>query len=223
MGVGSIRKSLIDYGVKNLKNLSFKNESGYLKKSEFEFEYYIGFGVAKYSLTYPTEFSFGISSSSINKIYRKIYPDRDYDKKKYTGVFHLRQAVLFEVGKYKKLEYNIENESDIVEMMEEVTAYYKKEFFPFFKSLNTLKKLSGFINYDDFAKKWSPYLANTLISGLILSKLTGDPYYNSLKEDYRELLKDWVEQEKENFEKAIVFLDMHTQDSLEEIVNDEVL
>jgi len=61
------------------------------------------------------------------------------------------------------------------------------------------------------------------VKGLILAKMSDNPNYEELKQKYRQLFIDrqWAIQEDiDNLEKVILFLDNHSKEELEKITKD---
>ncbi len=212
-------KKMKEKANERLKENGFKISRGQLAKEVGEFKYYIDFGIVDLNDVKLASFHFGISSKSLSIIYKCLEPDRDLRKNQYYTVYGINQARLFTGSRYPKSEYEIRKEEDVIEMIDEFYEYYINQAYPFLSSISDLKKISGFMNYDENVKKQSAYLANTLKTSLILARLTEDPYYNKLKEEYRVLLGGWVEYEKKEFEKIIFFLDNNSPKELKEVID----
>ncbi len=217
MKVKEVRKSLVTTGYEKLSHLDFKKRGDYIEKRVGEFYYFIGFGVVDLQDLFHSSFYFGIGSSAVLNILKEIYPNKDFKKEKYHVLYSNKQTRLFDEGLVDKPEYSIKNIDDVIYMIEEISGYYEEKIFPFLSSLNSLKKVSGFVNYDENVKQQSSYLPITLKTGLILARLTGDPYYSSLVNEYKDLIIEWPEFDKNDLEKVIRFLKNSTVEELKKI------
>src|SRR5690606_15628566 len=131
-------------------------------------------------------------------------------------VLNMNQGDLYDQGKYYIPEYRLEIENDVYRMIDELIHYLKNEALPYLESINNIEALDKIINEN-------PTEPTAGVKGLILAKMSDNPNYEELKKKYRQLFIDrqWAIQEDiDNLEKVILFLDNHSKEELEKITKD---
>lgn len=193
---------------KNLKELGFKKiKYGFIKRYE-KFHIRIGYSIVDYYNIFPTTFSYRLSLNSLNNLYSSIF-----NKEMEVGAHSSSIVNLYEEGRYPIYEYNIKNEDDAKQMIEEVSEYLKIKTIPYLESISNFKAL-------DIKYNTNPTEPNLGVRGLILAKMVKNPNYAELKKTYRQLFveRNWAVQEDiDDLEKVIDFLDSHTNEELEKI------
>lgn len=203
-------KKLLDtYFKDRLESIGFKKSKyGFVRK---ERDYFVAFGYSLVDLdnSFSSQFGIHCGFESIDKVYG-FSVGRNVNQ---INLYSISQAGLYDERKYPKLEYDLYTESDIQHMVSEVAEYLERKALPFFANLSTIERLEKFRNENP-----TPQQAK---SGLILAKLVGNPNYENLKGQYRLLLKDWPESDKQELEKIIAFLDQHTTEELLQIAQSQ--
>lgn len=194
-----------------LKELNFKKVKIRFKKEYKNFTLDFGFAIVDYYNLFPTTFGYYISYHPLNKILSEIY---NKDTSEYVS-WAEHQHELFLLKKYPIQEYTITTEEDALNMVKEVTAYMKDVAIPYLESISNFSALDKIYNENPTRPEFG-------VRGLILAKMAQNPQYDKLKKAYRQLFvdKNWAVQEDiDNLEKTIQFLDKHSFEELEKIAN----
>src|SRR6218665_311723 len=201
---------ILENGVKaRLGGVFKKLKYGHYLKNIGDLYFDFGFGIAKYDNLLPSTFncSFGcqLYSNLLNYMIDSL--GLNFQKSDYLFAYAFNQARLFDEGKYPISEYDIYTEADAQKMVDEVSAYILNEVLPEWEANPTLEYLEKKVN----ERRLTDVLR---LSGLILAKLLGKPKYESIKQHFITVSKDWHEWNKKDFEKIIEFLDNHSQEEL---------
>lgn len=185
------------------------------KKSKYRFiksidDIYIKFlySVIDSDISFPSHFSYGVGSHTVNNILKKILPKKyvEIPENAYSIALGTGQLKLYDQEKYPILEYDIHTLEDIRKMVNEVTDYLVNEVLPEWEANPTIfyleKKVNG--NLTDVPN----------FSGLILAKVVGNANYSRLKNHFSEISQKWSEWDRTDLKKVLDFLDSHDQKQL---------
>lgn len=203
-------KKLLDtYFKERLEKIGFrKGKSGFIKVNH---DFFISFGYSLVDLdnSFTSQFGLYCGFRSIDRIYNHL-TGRSTDG---INLFSLSQSVLFDERKYPKLEYELYSQADVEVMVNEVVDFIEKDALSIFENLSTITKLEQIRNRNPIPQQ--------ALTGLILAKVVSNPNYEALKSQYRQLLKDWPESDKQELEKVIAFLDQHNREELLKIAESQ--
>jgi hypothetical protein len=172
------------------------------ENNDFYFDF--GYSSASYDTCFPTTFYYGVGSNNVKEILKRVFPENlSRPENTFPKIFSQGQKELFEEKKYPIFKYDIYSEDDVNKMINQVSDYLIKEALPYLRSISNLEVLEKMTNHLPL----NPWKKDV---GLILSKLVSNPTFESLKNQYRELLKDWSDWDKQELEKLIDFLDKHS-------------
>jgi len=200
---------LLNSGFKKMldENNFKKRKYGYIKKSSDGIYYEFGFSTKSYDICFPTTFYYGIGLNSVKEILKLILPEYfEMPENEYPTIFSMGQKKLYTYNNYPLSQYEIYTEADVLETVNEISEYFINTGLPYLKSISSINKLEQITNAE-----LNPGKKN---SGLILAKLVNNPEYETLKNKYREILKEWPDWDKQELEKVIMFLDSHSQEAL---------
>ncbi len=204
-------KSLLDKRYKErLKSIGFVKKGNEFIKSLDDFSYIFRYVIYDYGNVYTPHFSYGLKSKIYSRLVSIIY-----EKQLDPLIYYIRQGTLYENGKYPVDDYLITSIDQTEGMMNEVMNYIESEAVPYLESITDLKTIEKLINKN-------PERPTDSFQGLILAKLVGNSGYEELKIRYRYFFieREWaIEEDIKKFENLILFLDNHTKEELEEIVN----
>lgn len=209
MKKGELNKLLSDNFKEFFKKFDYRKTKYRYKKDYNNFVVSIGFAIADYCNVFPITFGYNLSSKVIDKIFSAIF-DKHISESIIIGE---NTISLYEKQKYHIPEYDIKTENDVKIMFKEVTEYMKSVAFPYIESICDIEILDKIINKNPQEPLFG-------LRGLVLSKLAKSPNYEELKKTYRQLFveRNWAVQEDiDNLEKVIDFLDSHTKEELEKI------
>lgn len=214
-------KTLLNKEYKNrLTRLGFKKkDDGFIRLNNDSF-FYFGFGIVDLDNSFPTTFYWGYGLISVAVIL-KTSQGKIFDPKQgYPAVIHETQVSLFDKKQYPILEYDLYNEDQAVKMVDDVVQYIE-QLLPQFEQLQNVKGVDQKINDGSISQLDSRFISARTQTGLIVAKLTNNPNYETLKSQYRQLLKDWPESDKQELEKVIAFLDQHSREELLKIAESQ--
>lgn len=197
------KEKLIEIDYKYCKHRFFKDYGNYTIS--------FGYAIVDYHNIFPTTFGYSLSMKKVDVIKSIIFNEQ----LKRIIIYGENTISLNEKGDYPMDEFIIQTENDALKMVEKAIMYFKNEALPYLKSISDLENLDKIINKN-------PIEPTIGVKGLIIAKLIDNPNYEKLKKTYRQLFIDrqWAVQEDiDNLEKAILFLDNHSKEELEKIVN----
>ncbi len=204
-----VTKLFNNYFKENLKELGFKSKGWELFKVDNNKTYRFSYVTYDYGDVYMPEFSMGVKMQSLNNIYREVF-----QKESNAFAFFTSQGVLHEQGKFHiDTMHHIKTEDDIINFGSEVVTYLKEKGLPYLETISNFKTLDKIHNEN-------PTRPELGMKGLIFAKMAQNPNYEQLKKLYRQLFvdKNWAVQEDiDNLEKTIQFLDKHSFKELEKI------
>jgi len=201
---------LLENGVKaRLGGVFKKLKYGHYLKNIGDLYFDFGFGIVNSDNSFPSTFSCSFGCRSYSNLLNYMIDNLglNFQKSDYLFACGIHQMCLFDEGKYPTLEYDIYTEADAQKMVDEVSAYILNEVLPEWEANPTLEYLEKKANEKCLTDELN-------LSGLILAKLLGKPKYESIKQHFITVSKDWHERNKKDFEKIIEFLDNHSQEEL---------
>ncbi|MFN8438013.1 MAG: hypothetical protein U0V72_10250 [Cytophagales bacterium] len=213
MKLSEVKNSLLKKALESFKDLGFKKEGKFLVKNSGDFKIYLGFGIVNSDNSFPTTFHFGISSRVLANFKRIIFPEKGFKSDDFSGAYGQKQESLFDKKEYPILEYDIKSSSDIDGLVTDLKKYFEDGLIDKLEKLQNNDALCNILNSQETLDE-SMHLPSTLISALIFYKITENVNYVSSKNKYRELLKEWNDWDRKDLEKAIEFLDSHSQEEL---------
>lgn len=205
-----VTKSLNEKFKPILSKYGFKKwKFGFIKEDK-EFYHVFAYSSSAYDTCFPTTFYYGIGLQKVKNILKKIFLENlSRAENQYPAILSYGQKELFEAKKYPIFKYDIYNESDVNNMVTNVSRYFIEEALPYLQSISNIEKLEEIINTEPKPRKKDV--------GLILARLGNNPNYEHLKQQYRELLEDWSDWDKKELEKVISYLDSHSLEELKTI------
>lgn len=195
----------------SLKTLGFKKTKNEFLKKYDNFSIRFGYAIVDYYNLFPTTFGYGLYMKEYDNLIGRI-EGREINNR---NVYGRNTISLFVKGNYPIKEYTITTEEDTLNMVKEVTAYMKNVAIPYLESISNFSALDKIYNENPTRPEFG-------VRGLILAKMAQNPQYDKLKKAYRQLFvdKNWAVQEDiDNLEKTIQFLDNHTLEQLQKIAS----
>jgi len=212
MKKSELNKFLLKEFKVRLKELNFK----YSKHRFFDIceDYTISFGYAlvDYYNIFPTTFGYSLSIKKVDVLSSSIF-NKELERIIIYGENTVSRS---ENGEYPISEFIIQTENDAIEMADKALAYFKNEALPYLRSISNVESLDKIVNHN-------PIEPTAGVKGLILAKLNNNPEYDNLKKVYRQLFieRQWaIQKDIDELEEVIRFLDKHSKDELETIINE---
>ncbi len=222
MKAAELKKYLHEAVKAKLNLLGFKKHDSWYYKNINNYTYAIIISSLNYDNSFPTSFAATFGFVSIDKIlYKSTGREKEFTNCKIGGQLFITQAELFENNKYPCKDYDIYTFEQAYDAINQMLDYFLTELMPNMNEFANILKLEEQINAKQQFTN-DRFLATKLKYGLILAKLVNNPKYETLKNRYREILKEWPDWDKQELEKVIMFLDSHSQAALKLIAESPI-
>ncbi|WP_417445231.1 hypothetical protein [Joostella sp.] len=196
----SFKEKLIPFGFKKRGSNFYFLEKG---KS-----YSINFNSLNYDNSFPTSFSCFSGFIEVEKKYAELLNknEKEIAKIKSSGQLYINQALLYDQQKYSCKSYDLYTLQEAEKAVIEIVEYFIERIIPNFKKIETINDLDVWYNTKEYMIN-SRRLKVDIIYGLLVAKFVSNPNYESLKSKYLKLSSHFGEWDKNELNKAIVYID----------------